>query len=398
MKHATVSPDANPVAIVDRADLKTALDALKIITERRNEIPILANAKLAADAGQLLLVGTDLDLELRIRINGEVDGRMSTTLPTHLLQSMCVKATASERVSFTMLPGESDDEQDSNSFASDSTLVRFGSTDYRVNSLPVQDFPEMSKFEGKTWKFNLPGSALWNAIDATKEGMSSEETRYYLNGIYLHAMEDDGLKLRAVTTDGHRLYSQMLTAPAGAAGMPGIIVPRKTMTTLHKLLKGKGFPSSVSIRLNDTYVWFKWGAIELRSKLIDGTFPDYARVIPTGNEQVATFETPALVEAIDAVTVISSERGRAIKLTLTPGQCELAVKSPDSGSSQTTVPAETDIEHLEVGYNAAYLRDVVKKASPDWEDVTMKLSGPGDPVVITGSLNGWVGVLMPMRV
>lgn len=424
MRHESVSPDTNPVAVVDRTEFKQALDALKLVAETRGTIPILSNVKLSADLDKLLLIATDMDINLLVRIDGEVDGRVATTLPVGLLHSMCGKATKSDRVSLTLLPSDPEkiirrddegrmvadddgnwiyDERQYDGFVSDKTLVRFGSTDYRVNSITPEDFPELEDFKGKTWRFTLPGSSLWNAIDATMAAVSTEETRYYLNGLYFHHQEDRGSdnehgSLRVVATDGHRLYSQTVQAPRGAAEMPGVIIPHKTVKILHKLMKGKACPRQVQIRMDDKFVWFTWGNMELRTKVVDGTFPDYARVMPAANSNVATFSPAELIAAIDAVTVISSERGRAVKMTFTKGKCTLTVVNSDAGSSETSLEIDSNFDELEVGYNASYLRDIILKASPDWEDIKIKMNTPGDPAVIEGSLAGWTGVLMPMRV
>lgn len=425
MSHQSQIIASDPTAIVKRDDLRTALERMKLVVDKRNTIPILSNVMLSADAGSMLLTATDLDMEIRIRIEGEVDGRVATTLPADLLHQMTVKAPKCERAAITLLPGQpaqrpvivddqhqrDDDGQlmyedvPSNHFVSNHTTLAMGKTIYKLNSLPVDDFPEiLGKFKGKTTKFDLPGSSLWNAIDAVRAAMSAEETRYYLNGIYFFRHEYGDPVLRAVATDGHRCYVQEMLAPEASEGMPGVIIPRKMCNALHTLLKGKACPRKVRIEIGTNagdimMVRMSFGDITVTSKLVDGTFPDYVRVIPTGNSKVATIDAAAMLAAIDAVSVVSSERGRAVRLTFEENQVLLSVNNPDSGTAQTVVASDHDFDPMEIGFNASYLQSAITDACPcPGDDVVFRLADAGSPTLILGSLHGWLGVLMPMRV
>jgi DNA polymerase-3 subunit beta len=244
--------------------------------------------------------------------------------------------------------------------------------------------------------FTLPADQLRRLIDKTRFAISTEETRYYLNGIYLHAIEAGGkLKLRAVATDGHRLARAEMDAPAGSEGMPGVIIPRKTVAELQKLVDVPDV--AVATELSDTKIRFTIGSVVLTSKLIDGTFPDYQRVIPTGNDKALIIDRATFASAVDRVSTISSERGRAVKLSIADGQVTLTVNNPDSGSATEELAADYSSDPIEIGFNARYLLDVSSQLSSG--DARFMLADSGSPTLIqdTGDENT-LYVLMPMRV
>jgi len=246
-------------------------------------------------------------------------------------------------------------------------------------------------------KGRLPAAELKRIIDKTQFAISTEETRYYLNGIYLHALEVDGTAmLRAVATDGHRLARVEMPAPAGAAAMPGVIVPRKTVSEVQRLLEDP--EGSVAIDLSPAKIRFTVGDVVLTSKLIDGTFPDYGRVIPTGNDKELTLDKGAFKNAVDRVSTISSERGRAVKLSLQQGRLVLSVTNPDSGSATEEMEVEYASDPLDIGFNSRYLLDIADQIDSD--SAVLRLADPGSPTLIQDQGGGTSAlyVLMPMRV
>jgi DNA polymerase-3 subunit beta len=385
-------------AVVERAPLTKAFEIVNQAVENRNTLPILSNARLIGDGSSLFITGTDLDLELSVSIPAAADSRFALTLPAGRMRDLLKKATASDFVAFTM-------PDDSNA-----ATVDFERVKYRLAALPVADFPELRgpsplEFDGVTVdssyrSFTMTGAAFWAAIDATMGAMSTEETRYYLNGIYMHVAHDG--TLRFVATDGHRLYRQDMAAPNGSADMLGIILPKKTVALLYKLMKGKACPDSIGIEVTSTKARFTWGDpgfyVSLQSKLIDGTFPDYERVIPAFNDKPATFDPESMLEAIRAVSLISSERGRAVRMEFDAGKCGLIVNNPDAGSASADITCQYDSERVEIGFNARYMVDAIPTASPDGGAVSITMADAGSPATITGSRDGWLGVLMPMRV
>jgi DNA polymerase-3 subunit beta len=247
-----------------------------------------------------------------------------------------------------------------------------------------------------THSFTLAAADIKRLIDRTQFAISTEETRYYLNGIYLHsAGSAKSATLRAVATDGHRLAQVELPLPDGAAGMPGVIVPRKTVGEVQRLIDDND--GEVLLELSSGKIRFSIGDVVLTSKLIDGTFPDYGRVIPAGNDKELVVDKKDFEAAVDRVSTVSSERGRAVKLALTSGRLVLSVTNPDSGSATEELEVDYGADALDIGFNSRYLLDIA--AQIDGEVAVLKLADPGSPTLIQDKdPQGALYVLMPMRV
>ena len=368
---------------LERSALLKALGHVHRVVERRTTIPILSNVLLNANGRVLGLKATDLDIEVTESIPADVAQAGATTLPAHTLYDIIRKLPEGAQVSLETT-GENGQ-----------LLMRSGRSRFNLQSLPESDFPDLASGELAN-KFTLTSTDLRKLIAKTQFAISTEETRYYLNGIFLHTLEVDGhTMLRAVATDGHRLARVEIPAPAGAAGMPGIIVPRKTVTEIQKLVED--IDADVAIELSTTKIRFTFGDVVLTSKLIDGTFPDYARVIPTGNDKRLIVECAPFKAAVDRVSTISSERGRAVKLALADGKLTLSVTNPDSGSAVEELEVDYDAAPLDIGFNARYLLDITQELDSD--TALFKLADPGSPTVIQDR-DGAAAlyVLMPMRV
>ena len=288
--------------ILERSNLLKSLNHVHRVVERRNTIPILSNVLLSAEGASLEMKATDLDLEVTEATPAKVERGGATTVPAHLLYDIVRKLSDGAEV---MLKTDED---------GNAMTVTSGRSSFRLQCLPQSDFPELSA-GSFSHIFRLDSVALKGLIEKTQFAISTEETRYYLNGIYLHTHEVGGkLKLRSVATDGHRLARAEIDAPAGSEGMPGIIIPRKTVSELQKLVDDPDV--AVTTELSDTKIRFTIGSVVLTSKLIDGTFPDYQRVIPTGNDKKLIIDRQSFAAAVDRVSTISSERGRAVKLSI----------------------------------------------------------------------------------
>ena len=237
---------------------------------------------------------------------------------------------------------------------------------------------------------------LKRLIENTQFAISTEETRYYLNGIYLHTVDIGGTPmLRAVATDGHRLARVEAQAPEGSVGIPGVIVPRKAVNEVQKLLED--LSQDVTIEISTAKARFQFGDVVLTTKLIDGTFPDYARVIPTGNDKRLVVDKDPFKAAVDRVATLSSERGRAIKLAIAEGKMTLSVNNPDSGSASEEIEADYDSAPIDIGFNARYLLDIVGQLSSD--TALIRLADPGSPTLIQDREGApALFVLMPLRV
>jgi DNA polymerase-3 subunit beta len=364
---------------IERAQLAKSLAHVHRVVERRNTIPILANVLLRAGKSSVELKATDLDLEIVETAPGESKTTGSTTVPAHMIHDIVRKLPEGAQVE---LQSAADGTQ---------LQVRAGRSKFTLQALPEADFPDLAAGE-MPHSFSIASADLKRLIDRTQFAISTEETRYYLNGIYLHAVDD---KLRAVATDGHRLAQAEIKAPKGAKGMPGIIIPRKTVAEVQRLVDDAG--EEVKVELSATKIRFSLGNAVLTSKLIDGTFPDYGRVIPAGNDKTLVVDKGEFVSAVDRVSTVSSERGRAVKLALTDGRLTLSVINPDSGSATEELEVEYGAEALDIGFNGRYLLDILQQI--EGEKARLKLADPGSPTLIEDmEAAGALYVLMPMRV
>ncbi|MGO4706397.1 DNA polymerase III subunit beta [Microvirga sp. 2MCAF38] len=368
---------------VERAALLKALGHVHRVVERRNTIPILSNVLLRAEDGALRLKATDLDIEVTETIPADITEAGSTTIPAHVIYDIVRKLPDGAQVSLEMT-GELGQMQ-----------LRSGRSRFTLQSLPESDFPDLAAGD-LPHRFTVSAADLKRLIEKTQFAISTEETRYYLNGIYLHTADVSGSPvLRAVATDGHRLARVELPAPNGSEGMPGIIIPRKAVAEIVKLVEDGS--ESVQIELSPAKIRLTFDGLVLTSKLIDGTFPDYQRVIPVGNDKLLTVERGDFAKAVDRVSTISSERGRAVKLALVEGRLTLSVNNPDSGSATEEIEVDYDAGAIDIGFNARYLLDIT--AQLDGDTALFKLADPGSPTVIQDREGApALYVLMPMRV
>lgn len=368
---------------LERSNLLKSLNHVHRVVERRNTIPILSNVLLKAEGAELDMKATDLDLEITEATPAMVEQAGATTVPAHLLYEIVRKLPDGSEVLLATNPDGS------------TMTVASGRSKFSLQCLPQSDFPDLTA-GSFTHSFKIKASDFKMLIDRTQFAISTEETRYYLNGIFLHTIEAGGaLKLRAVATDGHRLARADVDAPSGSEGMPGIIIPRKTVGELQKLIDNPDL--TIGIEISDSKIRLSIGSVVLTSKLIDGTFPDYQRVIPQANDKEMRVDCQTFARAVDRVSTISSERGRAVKLALADGQLMLTVNNPDSGSATEEVAVGYESDAMEIGFNAKYLLDITAQLSGD--DAIFLLADAGSPTLIRDTAGAdALYVLMPMRV
>jgi DNA polymerase-3 subunit beta len=368
---------------VERANLLKTLAHVHRVVERRNTIPILSNVLVRASAEGLTLKATDLDLEVVERTPAEVGQPGATTVPAHMFYDIVRKLPEGAQVVVESTGDKS------------GITVRAGRSRFALQALPETDFPDLAAGE-LSHRFSISAGDLRRLIDKTQFAISTEETRYYLNGIYLHTVDTPGgTVIRAVATDGHRLAQVEFPAPAGAKGMPGVIVPRKAVFEIQRLIED--LSASVEVELSTAKIRLTVGDVVLTSKLIDGTFPDYGRVIPVGNDKLLTVDKADFANAVDRVSTVSSERGRAVKLAISGGKLVLSVTNPDSGSATEELEADYDADPIEIGFNSRYLLDITSQI--DGETAVMKLADPGAPTLVQDrTAPHALYVLMPMRV
>lgn len=368
---------------IERAALLKALGHVQSVVERRNTIPILSNVLLSADRDTLSFSATDLDMEILDQAPAQVSAPGQITAPAHTLYEIVRKLPEGSDVE---LRYTGDDPR---------LQVSAGRSKFNLPVLPAGDFPVMSP-DGLSSRISVDAAELIRLVDKTRFAISTEETRYYLNGLYLHTVTEDGsTRLRAVATDGHRLALAEMIAPDGVAGLPGVIVPRKTVQEARRLLDDCG--EAVEMQLSQAKVRFEFGGATLTSKVIDGSFPDYVRVIPRDNTRVMTLDNKLFAQAVDRVATISAEKSRSVKLAIEPGKMVLTVRNMEAGQAVEELEVDYDAEPFEIGFNARYLLDVTDQIQG--ETAEFRFADPASPtLVLDPSDSGVQYVLMPLRV
>ena len=368
-------------ATIERATLLKGLSHVQSVVERRNTIPILSNVLIEATAeGSLKLMATDLDLQINESVPAAVDTPGATTVSAHTLFDIARKLPEGSQVQLAAAEGKM-------------TIVA-GRARFQLGTLPRDDFPVIAEGELPV-QFELPAETLKQIIDKTRFAISTEETRYYLNGIFWHVANDGQPVLKAAATDGHRLARVTLPRPDGAEGMPDIIIPRKCVAELRKLLDE--IDGSVGVSLSSSKIRFDMGQALLTSKLIDGTFPDYSRVIPTGNDKILRIDPRSFEEGVDRVSTIATEKTRAVKMTLDRDKITLSVTSPENGTAAEEVPGDYAAQGFDIGFNSRYLLDILGQIEGDMVEV--HLADASAPTLIReNDKSPALYVLMPMRV
>jgi len=368
-------------ATIERATLLKSLGHVQSVVERRNTIPILSNVLIDATVdGAIRLMATDLDLQIVENVQAQVETPGATTVSAHTLFDIVRKLPEGSQVRLEAAEGK--------------MLIQAGRARFNLQTLPRDDFPIIAEGPLPT-SFELPATTLVQIIDKTRFAISTEETRYYLNGIFLHVAEDPAPVLKAAATDGHRLARVTVARPDGAEGMPDIIIPRKCIAELRKLLDE--VEGSVRIDLSPTKIRFDLGNAVLTSKLIDGTFPDYSRVIPTANDKLLRIDPRGFEEGVDRVATIATEKTRAVKMAVDKDRITLSVTSPENGTAAEEVPGDYAAAPLEIGFNARYLLDILGQIEGD--QVEVHLADAAAPTLIRESEKApALYVLMPMRV
>jgi DNA polymerase-3 subunit beta len=365
-------------ATIERATLLKSLSHVQSVVERRNTIPILSNVLIEArDDGSIRLMATDLDLQVDESVPATVTQAGATTISAHTFFEIVRKLPEGSQVELAAAEGK--------------MQVNAGRARFNLSTLPRDDFPVIAEGELPT-RFELPAATLRQIIDKTRFAISSEETRYYLMGIFLHVADD---VLKAAATDGHRLARVTVPRPDGAESMPDVIIPKKCVGELRKLLDE--VEGTVEVSLSPTKVRFGLGSAVLTSKLIDGTFPDYNRVIPTGNDKLLKLDPKSFAAGVDRVSTIASEKTRAVKMAVDRDKVTLSVTSPENGLAVEEIAADYGSDGMEIGFNARYLLDILGQIEGD--SVEVHLADAAAPTLLReNDKSNALYVLMPMRV
>lgn len=367
--------------VMDRAPLIRLLAKIDQVIEARNTIPILSTVLLSASLKSEVVTatGSDLDVEIVESAQAEVIDGGGACVGARTLFDVVRKMPEGCRITLAVEGGH--------------MAISGGRARFRLPVLPVDDFPMLASVDLPT-TFVLPAKALAKMIDSTRFAISTEETRYYLNGLYWHVMAE---QFRCVATDGHRLALVGMAAPEGAEDMDGIIVPRKAVAVLRKLLDGAEGEAPVEISASDSKIRFHLGDAVLTSKLIDGSFPDYTRVIPPAVDAPLRIDPAALTQAAERVAVIAEGKARAVKLSLDKDKVTLSVTSPENGTATEEVPADHAGKAIDIGFNVAYLSAALSHVPGDVAE--LHIASADGPVLVRDRDGGDATfVVMPMRV
>ena len=369
---------------IERTVLLSAMSQAQSVVERRNTIPILANVLIEANDGKVTIRATDLDIEVVEKLDAVIEEPGATTVGAHTFHEITRKLPDGALVIL-----EYDEEK--------SRLdITAGRSKFSLATLPRDDFPIMASSEYES-RFSVPAPDLRRLFDKARFAMSTEEARYYLNGVFFHVVEESpiGAALRAVATDGHRLARIDVPLPNGAADIPSVIIPRKTVGELRKLLEDDD--AKITVLISETKIRFETPYVMLTSKVVDGSFPDYTRVIPEDNSKRLEVDAADFARAVDRVSTISNDRSRAVKMTIDADRLVLSVNSPESGAAQEELAVAYDDEKLEIGFNAKYLHEIASQI--DRENAIFLFGDTGEQTVMReGDDESTVYVVMPMRV
>ena len=370
-------------ASIEQTELFRAMGRVQSIVERRTTIPILSNVLIEAREDEIFLRTTDLDIEVLDKVKAVVEIPGALTVGANTLHEIVKKLPDGSMI---QLIGDAGSGQ----LEISSSRSRFF-----LSTLPKEDFPIMASEEYEN-EFHITARVIRRLFDKSKFAMSSEETRYYLNGVYMHPCQEEGKNfLRAVATDGHRLAQIDAEIPDGMESFAGVIVPKKTVSELRMVLESENAEISVSVSPNK--IRFSNETVTLTSKVVDGTFPDYKRVIPLNNEKKLQVNAREFSKAVDRVSTVSSDRSRAVKLSLSSGKLHLSVNSPENGKAEDELFVDYADQELEIGFNARYLQELTSQV--DGERVEFSFNSSGDPALMRDVDDiGAMYVVMPMRV
>jgi DNA polymerase-3 subunit beta len=329
---------------VRKSDLVKELQLVQGIVERKNSIPILANVLAEARGGELRIAATDLDVSLRCGCAAQVISEGAITLAAKKLYEIA-RALPESDVHVKVLP---------DAWAT----IECEKVSFKVAGLPKEDFPSLP--EAKAGKgIEIPADVLRDLIARTAFAITAEDARYYLAGALL-VLDKDGIAM--VATDGHRLSYAQRKLPVKLTEAQRILVPRKAIYELARLLEGE---EAATFQQVENHLIFVVGGRTLASKTIEGQFPAFEKVITIVGDKVAALDRERLATAIRRVSLLSSERNRAVKLTLAAGKLDLAASSPDLGEARESLPADYKGDAVEIGFNAQYLLDFLGAAGTE---------------------------------
>ncbi|MEW6777060.1 MAG: DNA polymerase III subunit beta [Bdellovibrionota bacterium] len=365
---------------ISKQDLLSALSAAQGIVEKRNTMPILSNVLLDAEEEGFTLIATDLEIGVKIRVKAKVKGKGKITIPARKLFDLVRE-----------LP-----DQDVKLKTSENNRVEISVGKFRsqIAGLAADEFPNLPAYEEGKF-LTVESKALSEMLGRTSYAVSTDETRYNLNGIYFEKL-DGGKKLRLVATDGHRLamVDRAVEGLGKSWGDKGIIVPRKAVGELKKLLDQT---EKIELSFQKNHGIARAGDTVLLMQLIDGEFPKYEQVIPAKTDEKLTVSRASLLASLRRVSLVSDDRSHMVRLALSKGGLTLEADSMGVGEASEELPAEYGGKELTIGFNAKYLADAIGSLTAS--DVQVDFVDEVNPAIIRGAgEEGALAVIMPMRI
>lgn len=376
----------NPSALVERAEFTDRIGLLAKLCARQAQ-PILSHVRLSSEPGGIAFIATNLSLQAETSMPADIDARFSVALPAVSLLKLMKKGTPSNHAILELL---TDENEENERFVAEKCAVQVGATRFVIDALPSDDFPEPIRHgEGaKVQRFSIPSAVLWNAIDGTLDAVSTDETRYFLNGIYLH---DHNGRLRFAATDGHRLYIQDTNIQTGKSEIAAIL-PTEGAKFIANLLDGYASAEPVQVELSPEIIVFVFRGVAVTLKLVDGSFPDYGRVIPTDPDKKVEVAGGALAEAVASLS--EGAAAEMVHLAFSGNEISITV-SGSVGEGSVAIDCGYAGDDFAITFDAKNLRSAIEAASPDGRKMTIRMKDLGSPALVTGSVGGWTGVLMP---
>jgi DNA polymerase-3 subunit beta len=366
---------------ISKSSINKALFNVNGAVEKRNTIPVLLNVKIEAKDGRLNLTATDMDIVIISSAEALIKKEGSTTVPAQLFYDIIRKIPDTADLTI-----ESDEENSS-------IKISYGKSKFTLPCLDPSEFPILSEGE-MTVHFTIKSEEIIKIIDKTKFAIPFDETRFYLNGLFLHSIVDgDNIELRGIATDGHRLALASSNASSLTSAIAGVIIPKKTINEIKKIAEGN---ENTEISFSKAKIRVSSGNSIIISKLIDGEFPDYTRVIPKNNDQIVKVDRRSIFDAVDRVSTIATDKNKSIKLILENSKIILQIKSGDNGNASEEIEVDFQGETIETGFNSRYFLEILGQINK--EKINIHFKDGSSPALIKSEENDGLYVIMPIRV
>jgi len=364
---------------VAKSILLKALANVNGAVETKNTIPVLQNVKIEAQNGKVILSATDMDILVTANFETEMVSNGVTTVSAQMSYYIIRKIPDATKITIT--------QENPNILH-----IKSGKSKYNLPCIDASEFPALSEGELGA-EVEIDAEKLARMIDKTRFAISTDETRYYLNGLYLHAIKTDkAFELRSIATDGHRLAIAHLTADNLNSEF-GVIIPKKSVNEIRRIIDGS---KKLTIAVSRAKIKITVDGATIISKLIDGDFPDYTKVLPKNNDQIATISKKTLFECVDRVSTVASDKHRSVKMTIDKNKIILQINANDGSFAHEELDASYSGDKIEIGFNSRYLLDVIGQV--DKEDLLIKFKDGNSPALVEANDFNASFVIMPVRI